>query len=299
MPEKSNNELIGAYVPALHRGYTDLFDRYPEATIGVFDTDILAKFDDTRKDIRALAPEVAVQAIGGLNRSARLLSSKALHDAFNDVSQRLLFADDAISHSLVNEHPNPLAQVSFEPVFLRWDRENVAVNQEVIPDRVVAGEHIPDDILKALSVEREESTNWWRHVSAVIARNSTILAASHNQTLPTDYTSYIESDPRITANRGSAIETSLDIHAESNAIAQLARKGIALEGADIYVSTFPCPNCAKLIATSGIRACYFVEGYAMLDGYSILKSSDIEIVKIEAKLEEETSSRALPYKQKK
>lgn len=298
MPEKSSPELIGAYVPVLHRGYLDLFDTYPEAEIGVFDKTILEQFDDTRKDIRALQPELATQAINGLGRSARLLSHQALSEILSDSTRHVILAEDTISRTLVEQQDKLLAQVSFQPVFLRWDRAAIATNQEVIPDRTLHEEAIPEEVLKALNTERHDSTNWWRHVSAVITKGNTVLTSEHNQSLPTDYTSYIEGDPRITASRGNAIDTSLDIHAESNAIAQMARKGTSLEGAEIYVSTFPCPNCAKLIAMSGIRTCYFIEGYAMLDGYSVLKSADIEIVKIEAQLEADTKSQSIPYKKK-
>jgi dCMP deaminase len=41
-------------------------------------------------------------------------------------------------------------------------------------------------------------------------------------------------------------------HAEANAIAQAARKGIALEGSTLYCTLEPCLNCAKLIVRAGI-----------------------------------------------
>lgn len=43
------------------------------------------------------------------------------------------------------------------------------------------------------------------------------------------------------------------IHAEQNAITQAARKGIALEGATIYVRMTPCRTCAMLIINTGIK----------------------------------------------
>ena len=50
------------------------------------------------------------------------------------------------------------------------------------------------------------------------------------------------------------------------------QKGIALEGAEIYVSDFPCPPCAKTIARAGLKRCYFFKGYGVLDGEEILKN---------------------------
>ncbi|MDR2737399.1 MAG: dCMP deaminase [Puniceicoccales bacterium] len=42
------------------------------------------------------------------------------------------------------------------------------------------------------------------------------------------------------------------IHAEQNAITDAARRGISIFGATAYVSHFPCLQCAKLLASSGI-----------------------------------------------
>ena len=80
--------------------------------------------------------------------------------------------------------------------------------------------------------------------------------------------------------KGRHIELTTDQHAESVVISEAAKKGIALEGADLYMSTFPCPPCAKLVAAAGIRRCYFSSGYAMLDGERILKDRGVEIIRV-------------------
>ena len=43
------------------------------------------------------------------------------------------------------------------------------------------------------------------------------------------------------------------VHAEQNAVADAARRGAALDGATVYVTHFPCINCAKILAAAGIR----------------------------------------------
>lgn len=43
------------------------------------------------------------------------------------------------------------------------------------------------------------------------------------------------------------------VHAEQNAVADAARRGISVEGATAYISHFPCVNCAKVLAAAGIR----------------------------------------------
>jgi len=51
------------------------------------------------------------------------------------------------------------------------------------------------------------------------------------------------------------------IHAEMSAITDAARKGIAIEGATLYCTTFPCNLCAKHIVASGIKRLVYLEPY--------------------------------------
>ena len=52
------------------------------------------------------------------------------------------------------------------------------------------------------------------------------------------------------------------VHSEANAITHCVGQGISLKGARIYVTLFPCNECAKLIAQSGIKeVIYFSDKY--------------------------------------
>jgi len=42
------------------------------------------------------------------------------------------------------------------------------------------------------------------------------------------------------------------VHAEQNAVADAARRGISVEDCTAYVTHFPCVNCAKILASAGI-----------------------------------------------
>jgi dCMP deaminase len=44
------------------------------------------------------------------------------------------------------------------------------------------------------------------------------------------------------------------VHAEQNAIADAARRGVCVQGATAYVTHFPCINCCKILASSGIAS---------------------------------------------
>ncbi|HWO77712.1 MAG TPA: ComE operon protein 2 [Bacillus sp. (in: firmicutes)] len=51
------------------------------------------------------------------------------------------------------------------------------------------------------------------------------------------------------------------IHAEMNAILQCAKFGVQTEGAEIYVTHFPCLNCTKAIIQAGIKCIYYAQDY--------------------------------------
>ncbi|KAB0267954.1 anti-phage dCTP deaminase [Microvirga brassicacearum] len=57
------------------------------------------------------------------------------------------------------------------------------------------------------------------------------------------------------------IEYGRIIHAEMNAITDAARKGISLQGTNLYCTTFPCHLCAKHIISSGISKVVYIEPY--------------------------------------
>lgn len=51
------------------------------------------------------------------------------------------------------------------------------------------------------------------------------------------------------------------VHAEMSAVCDAARLGRSLQGATIFVTTFPCHNCAKHIVSAGITRVVFIEPY--------------------------------------
>lgn len=70
------------------------------------------------------------------------------------------------------------------------------------------------------------------------------------------------------------------LHAESNAIAKLARSAESGEGATIFVTHSPCIDCAKLIYQSGINTVYYRNAYRSTAGTDFLDKSGIKVVKI-------------------
>ena len=84
------------------------------------------------------------------------------------------------------------------------------------------------------------------HVGCVLVsggdRKNRIIAAGYNGFLP--------STPHVSRVRDGHEQAT--VHAEQNAIADAARRGSSVEGCVAYVTHFPCINCAKILASSGI-----------------------------------------------
>ena len=67
------------------------------------------------------------------------------------------------------------------------------------------------------------------------------------------------------------------LHAESNAIAKIARSTNSSQGSTLYVTLSPCFDCAKLIIQAGIVRVVYVEEYRKTDSLDLLKKAGIKV----------------------
>lgn len=67
------------------------------------------------------------------------------------------------------------------------------------------------------------------------------------------------------------------VHAEANAIAFAARKGIAVEGAEMVCTLSPCYTCAQLIINAGIEKVSYTELYRINDGIVLLQQAGVDV----------------------
>ena len=70
------------------------------------------------------------------------------------------------------------------------------------------------------------------------------------------------------------------LHAETNAIAKIAKTTNSSKDSILYVSHSPCIECAKLIIQAGIIKVYYKYEYRNLNGVEFLRKSNIEVIKI-------------------
>ena len=134
-----------------------------------------------------------------------------------------------------------------------------------------------------------------RRVGCIIVKDTQIISTGYNGT-PYDFDNDCEEEQiryvdnpdhmQILIEKGYECEgvccskevTKREVlHAESNALAKISKSTLSSEGADMYVTTCPCFDCAKLIIQSGIKRVFYSEDYRDMGGVELLKKAGIEV----------------------
>ena len=123
-----------------------------------------------------------------------------------------------------------------------------------------------------------------RKVGAIIVKDNNIIAVGYNGT-PSGFDNSCEEKcckgvAGAGTYRNQLITLPEVLHAESNAIAKCARSVNSSEGADIYTTTCPCLECAKMIIQAGIKNVYYSEEYKSQDGLNLLVKAGIQVTQI-------------------
>ena len=133
------------------------------------------------------------------------------------------------------------------------------------------------------------------HVGAIVVKDDRIISIGYNgmpagwdnncedtvyvldeEVMGTDMVSlgYTQTDKGNWAKLKSKPEV---LHAETNAIAKLAKSTESGVNATMFITHAPCLDCAKLIYQSGIDSVFYRDSYRSEDGIHFLKQSGITI----------------------
>lgn len=119
------------------------------------------------------------------------------------------------------------------------------------------------------------------HVGAIIVKDDRIISIGYNG-MPAGWDNNCEYEIVVEADVGEDYDIVLKtrpevLHAETNAIAKLAKSNDSGDGADIFITHAPCLDCAKLIYQSGINRVYYGKNYRDDAGINFLKQSGINV----------------------
>lgn len=146
-------------------------------------------------------------------------------------------------------------------------------------------------------------TRCWIGVGCVIARNGLVLAESWNKTLNgEEYCKKFRRNPLredgppgalgahegcvrhdLGLSQGREIEKCCSIHAEAQAVAECAKNGISIGGATMYITSFPCLICLRLLVASGIKKVVYMNDFYKPHHVEMIEENGIELRRISEK----------------
>lgn len=120
------------------------------------------------------------------------------------------------------------------------------------------------------------------HVGAIIVKDDRIISIGYNG-MPAGWDNNCEIEepgsfgglpiPKLTTKPEV-------LHAETNAIAKLAKSTESGDGAAIFITHSPCLDCAKLIYQSGINSVFYRQAYRSTDGIDFLEKSGVKVERL-------------------
>lgn len=114
-----------------------------------------------------------------------------------------------------------------------------------------------------------------KKVGCLIVKDGQIISNGYNGT-PSGFDNQCEFK---FTEQGSTTKPEV-LHAESNAIAKLARSTNSSDGATAYLTCSPCFECSKLIIQAGIKRVVYLEQYRDDRGGQLLNEANIQLEQI-------------------
>ncbi len=265
------------YVPVIHKGYIDFLTKCKDEIEAIYlIPDSFTELVSLKPDIASLPTESVIDLLKFF--SFKNVSVFEESNASKLAAEPLMLINDQLSRALASKYFQA-SDLKWENVFLRWDRDSVFAEED--PTITVSQDHFDNQTIQEAQKEALKSSDWWRQVGAVLVKEGQIVDRAFNEAMFSDHSPYQRGAIRDSLQPGERPELSDTIHAEQKIIANAAKKGLPLEGSSLYVTHFPCPVCAKLIAHSGIKNCYFLQGSSSLKGKELLENAGVHLARVE------------------
>jgi dCMP deaminase len=136
--------------------------------------------------------------------------------------------------------------------------------------------------MKAAEVYSQLSSAVRLQVGCVVVKDNTIIGIGYNG-MPSGWDNNCEDEIIIEEDEKfiKGLKTKPEVlHAETNALAKIARSTNSSDGASIFITHAPCLDCAKLVYQSGIKSVYYRNSYKNTDGIDFLNKCNVEVTMI-------------------
>ena len=118
------------------------------------------------------------------------------------------------------------------------------------------------------------------HVGAIVVKDDRIISIGYNG-MPAGWDNNCE-DVVQHSDDTTSLKTKPEVlHAETNAIAKLAKSNESGLGATMFITHAPCLDCAKLIYQSGIGSVLYRDAYRDTSGVTFLVKSGVNVEQLE------------------
>ena len=134
--------------------------------------------------------------------------------------------------------------------------------------------------LMTVAIEwKKESTCMRNQVGGVLVQDGRIIASGYNGS-PSGLSHCfgLETCPE---NINGRITCTKTLHCEAAIITFCAKQGIPTNQSDLFITLFPCKECAKMLINAGIKKIYYLEEYSGINGRTLLEEAQIEIEKLD------------------
>ena len=146
-----------------------------------------------------------------------------------------------------------------------------------------------DAYMKTAEVFAELSSARRLHVGAIVVKDDRIISIGYNG-MPSGWDNNCEDEYPISPwepehgkveNATYTLKTKPEVlHAETNAIAKLAKSTESGDGATLFVTHAPCLDCAKLVYQSGINSVFYRNSYRSDDGIKFLEKAGVQVTQV-------------------
>ena len=137
-----------------------------------------------------------------------------------------------------------------------------------------------DAYMKTAETFAECSTAIRLHVGAIVVKDDRIISIGYNG-MPSGWDNNCEDELKWPNGEIKFLTTKPEVlHAETNAIAKLAKSNESGLGATMFITHAPCLDCAKLVYQSGINTVYYRNSYRDEIGIQFLEKAGVKIEKL-------------------